>query len=225
VQLGYFSNVAPQPVTLPARGFPLQGPAVCPTTIGDSPDNSGLAAWPNRIRNDVQFRHKRGDGLRYGEWRYRRIRDAVVLFNYKQRRERLASPNQVLAIRFFDAAGTHYNTVSVDTWLWQSPTEAGGGAIFAASQYRSIGITLEWQDAANTFKTSILVTPRSGTVYVRCHRHWLGCARCDCYPSPAGQSLIGRSRALVLREPLPRCGISWHVTTSTIRAPRFRGWS
>lgn len=74
-------------------------------------------------------------------------------------------PNgQVLAIRFYDThSGTsgNYNTVSADTWLWQTPTNAGPSVTIDLANS-----TLEWQDPNNAFRTSIAATavPEPGTV-------------------------------------------------------------
>lgn len=67
----------------------------------------------------------------------------------------IPAPNQVLAIRFFDTtngATGFFNTVSADTWLWQTPTPLGATLTidFANS-------TLEWQDPANAFRTTLPV--------------------------------------------------------------------
>lgn len=67
----------------------------------------------------------------------------------------IPASNQVLAIRFFDTtngATGFFNTVSADTWLWQSPTPLGATLTidFANS-------TLEWQDPTNPFRTTIPV--------------------------------------------------------------------
>jgi hypothetical protein len=67
--------------------------------------------------------------------------------------------NQVLAIRFYDTLSGlsgHYNTVSSDSWLWQTPSTSGGGPIVSIDFATS---TLEFEDPtpANNFRTSLLV--------------------------------------------------------------------
>lgn len=75
--------------------------------------------------------------------------------------------NQIMSIRFYDtAAGTsgRYNAISADDWLWQVPTTTGGGGIcnFLIADAFDDGVggalgDLEFQDAGNAFRTSILI--------------------------------------------------------------------
>jgi len=77
--------------------------------------------------------------------------------------ETLPAAGQVLAIRFFDTingASGFYNTVSADTWLWQSPD-----VIPVTIDINFANGGLEWQDAANEFRTSIAIPePSTGTL-------------------------------------------------------------
>lgn len=76
---------------------------------------------------------------------------------------------QILAIRFFDTtngASGFFNTVSADSWAWQSPSDLGTtvvldlGAVFANNP-----LDLEWQDAANPFRTLIPIPePSTGSL-------------------------------------------------------------
>ena len=65
--------------------------------------------------------------------------------------------NQVMSIRFYDtAAGTsgHFNAVSNDSWLFVSPNTVGTGPTYSLADDFA---TLEFQDSANPFKTTILI--------------------------------------------------------------------
>lgn len=70
---------------------------------------------------------------------------------------------QILAIRFFDTtngASGFFNTVSADSWAWQSPTPLGETVIIDFSLS-----TLEWQDSANPFRTLIAIPePSTGSL-------------------------------------------------------------
>ncbi len=160
VQLGYFSagtaanNFAGNWIPLTGSGATLH------TSIGDSPDLSGLGA--GRIGFSTTFTFgtnqvKVYDAGNFDTGAYATQSSISITSNGG-----VGSPptGQVLAIRFFDTtAGTsgHYNTVSNDNWVWASPTEAGGGAILSPINLGQNGITLEWEDPANTFRTSLFV--------------------------------------------------------------------
>lgn len=72
----------------------------------------------------------------------------------------MAPPNnQVLAIRFFDTNNGQsgfFNTVSSDsaTWQWKTPSTEGGGPVVFIDFANT---TLEFEDFANPFRTTILV--------------------------------------------------------------------
>lgn len=157
VQLGYFSagtsasNFAG--TWIPITGF---GPTLH-TSIGDSSDLSGSGAGVIAFNtfftagsSAVQvYDLSAGDTGQYF------TQSSITITN-------TTPPNgQVLAIRFYDSASGNgsYNTVSSDSWLWQSPNTPGGGIVSL-----NLGAsTLEFESvsafglAGTEFRTVILI--------------------------------------------------------------------
>jgi hypothetical protein len=154
VQLGYFSmgttssNFAG--TWIPITGF---GPTLH-TSIGDSSDNSGLGAgligfntFFTAGSSTVQvYDATAGDTGQYF------TQSSITISNT------LPPSSQVLAIRFYNTTtGTSgfYNTVSSDTWLWQTPNTTGGGMV--AINLGSSTLEFEASGPLNDFRTVIPV--------------------------------------------------------------------
>lgn len=154
VQLGYFdlantsNNFAG--TWVPLTGFGTAGK----TTIGDSPDLTGLG--DGRIGFTTTFHFGSNQHEVYDP-----VFDLGSYITQSQSPISLTNPpaGQVLAIRFYDSnAGGAYNTVSADNWQWVTPTDAGSTLLINVATS-----TLEWQDPANAFRTSILPIPEPST--------------------------------------------------------------
>lgn len=151
VQLGYFSNATPGD-NFAGTWIPLTGFGAAPrTTIGDSPDLTGLGA--GRIGFNTVFFF----GSNLAE-----VFDPAFDIGAYQTQSSVSitttssggtpPPGQVLAIRFFNTNGTggQYNTVSADSWLWAAPTAQTSSVLL------NVGTaSLRWEDPANPFLTTI----------------------------------------------------------------------
>lgn len=154
VQLGYFTSGTA------ANNFAGTFiPLTIGTRIGDSANLSGEGAgrigFQAFFSSDTNVVNIYDMGLDAGAY-------ATTSFDIITASTPLA--NQVLAIRFFDTtngASGFFNTVSADTWLWQSPTPLGATVVidFANS-------ALEWQDTANPFRTLIPIPEPSSAAIV-----------------------------------------------------------
>jgi predicted RecA/RadA family phage recombinase len=174
VQIGYFS-AANAANNFAGVWIPLTGAgASSNTTIGDSPGNTGLGAGRIGFTTTWHFGSSNVE-----------VYDSSMdsgFYNTQSSIAITANPNtstgappqgQVLAIRFYDtnngAAGSHYNTVSSDTWTWQGPTENGGGANILLNVGTSV---LEWESVAvfgltgTEFRTVILVPEPSSIALI-----------------------------------------------------------
>jgi PEP-CTERM motif-containing protein len=142
VQLGYFST-GTAANNFSGTWTPLTGATAPFTTIGDSSD---LAGSGNGMIQFSTFFHPGTTAVQV----YLPVLDPGAYATMSSVTVSLATPppNQVLAIRFYDTANTtgHYNTVSSDTWLWQSPAASPVTVTInlAAS-------TLEWESVAQGF--------------------------------------------------------------------------
>jgi hypothetical protein len=154
IQLGYFSSGTSANNFL-GTWIPLTGAtAVGRTTIGDSADLTGAGAGIFQFNTFFATGTSNVDvyanGLDSG---YYQTHSSISIAG-------TPTPNpanlQVLAIRFYDTnAGTtgFFNTVSSDatTWQWHTPDNV---TVINIDLTGSLA-TLEWQDAANPFKTTL----------------------------------------------------------------------
>ncbi len=142
VQLGYFSAASSANnftgTWMPLTGF---GPAGR-TTIGDSANPTGRG--DGRIGFNTTFHWGTTNGDVYdpatAEPGKAYITQSSVQFS-----DTLPPNGQVLSIRFYDSTDSSgkYNTVSSDTWLWQSPTDVGQVVLISIPNS-----TLEWESVS-----------------------------------------------------------------------------
>lgn len=154
VQLGYFSSG-----TTSSNFLGTWVPLTLTTTVGDSFDNSGLGNGFIGFNTFFSAGSSSVDVYDSGfDSGYYATTSSVVISSL------LPAAGQVLAIRFFDTnsggAGSHYNTVSSDSWLWVSPTTAGETVNLTFTG------TMEFQDAANPYKTTLVPEPSSVAMIV-----------------------------------------------------------
>lgn len=157
VQLGYFS-AATTANNFAGTWIPITGFGAAPrTTIGDSPDLSG--AGDGRIGFSTVFRNT-SNAVQVFE---PALGDTGSYFSQSSITITTTTPpsGAILSIRFYDtSSGTTgaYNTVSSDdlAWRWVPPTDAGSNVLLNLVSANSAG-TLEFQDAANPFRTTILI--------------------------------------------------------------------
>lgn len=157
VQLGYYSQATAgnnfAGVWIPLTGFGTTFPR---TTIGDSPDNSGLGA--GRIGMSTGF-DLNSNLVRVYE---PAAGDSGAYITQSSVTITSATPaaGQILSIRFYDTnSGTtgRYNAVSSNSWAWITPTDAGPTL---ALNLNTATLTFESFNAfgaAGNFRTVILI--------------------------------------------------------------------
>lgn len=151
VQLGYFSGSSTS-ANFTGTWTPLTGASsTSPTTVGDSPRlggaGDGVIAFNTFFTTGSSAVNVYDSA--FGDTGAYTTQSSVTIG------ASTPANGQVLAIRFYDTHdGTtgFYNTVSADNWLWQTPTNAG--PVITMNLATS---PLEFQDAANPFRTSIPV--------------------------------------------------------------------
>lgn len=160
VQLGYY-NAATTANNFAGTWVPLTGAvSASQTSIGDSTDLTGIGA--GRIGFTTVFRGLTNvvevfdPGLDAG---FYTTTSSVVIS------ATTPPAGQILSIRFYNtanAAAGFYNAVSSDAWTWLVPTDSGSGVLLNLTT-----ATLEFQDAANPFLTTIAIPePTSVTLCV-----------------------------------------------------------
>jgi hypothetical protein len=159
VQLGYFS-AGTAANNFSGTWTPLTAAGGLPTTIGDSPDLSGLGNGRIGFSTTFHFGSNVVDV-------YDSLNDTGHYLTQSSQTIGASAPpsGQVLAIRFYDSTSTsgHYNTVSADTWQWVTPTDAGSFVVINLATS-----TLEWESVSvfgltgTEFKT-VLPIPEPST--------------------------------------------------------------
>jgi hypothetical protein len=121
VQLGYFSS-GTSANNFSGTWIPLTGAGGLNTSVGDSPDLSGLGNGRIGFSTTFHFSSNQVDVYDATMDAGHYITQSSVTISAGQ-----PAAGQVLAIRFYDSTNTsgHYNTVSNDSWTWVTPTDAG----------------------------------------------------------------------------------------------------
>jgi len=163
VQLGYF-DAATAGNLFAGNWIALTGVGSSgKTTVGDTPDNSGLPA--GQFSFVASFTLGSSTAQVYPD-------SQIITFQGKYTTNSSvtissSSPagGQILAIRFYDPATGMYNTMTsvslgnaTDNWIWSAPTPSGSTVSLSVATAFADG-TLVWQDAANPFKTTITAAP------------------------------------------------------------------